>query len=508
MLCRPRVADLVLLQFLSFGAGVWRHAARGGLGLALLASVVACADSDPVESFRRCTEASCQSATIEAAYAAAPEQTASWLSELSDPVVQAGLLEQLAFRFPEDAPTLCAAVPANSVGRQRCHRRNNRPHLSAGTDHQKRRTESSAVAAAGSRTPDLPVSRVVDPPWESGDPIALSCGTQPPDLCALSKAQEAAEAGGSADVIGGACRTGFPELGRSYSECLFKAAEHLGRSHGAAGIPAALQLCQASVYAPMCVAHLTIESSPPVPSADTFTDEDIDAAMATAAAFISSAPEHGAIYADRFWSAWVFTSYHHAATVHGGLLERLPAEARHHVAAAAAHRLMTRRVPSALDAAVAEVSAALRRRPSSVDPVRYTRARSQMIHQTWLRDWPGEELWATTWVMGPARRVRAMEPNIDRQIAVLEAAGQLKRTPPADFFFDVLDGPTRDPRVRWTAARLGAFLAPEQAAALVDSERMVQARLSHRPKHQHTGPRPPEAEATEREAPRKKLPRP
>lgn len=457
--------------------------------------ILSCSTTEgPVAALKACDDSECRTGTVEAAYEAAPEDVSLWLHTLSDPVVQAAMLDQLTYRFPEDARTLCTTVPTDQQAKNRCSRRNVRPHLFQNPGGLKR-TNISKVnqrSASGPRSSDLPVPASAAAGWEGVVAPVVDCRQQGEALCALNAALEAAKSGEDAAVIAAHCRRGSPDDERAYGECLFKASESVGEHHATAGIPTAMALCSDSIFGPMCVAHLLTRASPPVPAADSFTAADIDAALAAAAAFEQI--EYGALYADRFWASWVYTSYSISRTVHGSLLEHLPSEALHHVPVAAAYQQLSKDVPLRLSDAVEALSVALAQR-GPMAPVTHRQAVTRMQRHLWEQDWPGEEVFPTTWVMGPSRRVLAADsPTAEFQLAVLEAAAQLPTPPRSAFFFSVLDEPDVDPRVRWTAARIGAALDTEAAAQLTDADDLVAARLSKTNNQRNHPPPPPAAD--------------
>ena len=459
---------------------------------------LSCAEQGPVEALKACSDAECRTSTVEAAYEAAPEDVMRWMSALSDPVVQAALLDQLTYRFPEDARALCSTVPTDQQTKNRCARRNVRPHLfqNPGGLKSSKLSKANMRAASGPRSSDLPVPASAAASWDGVVAPPVDCRQQGTALCALNAALEAAEAGEEDAVIAAHCRRGSPDDERAYGECLFKASEVVGEHHATAGIPTAMALCSDSIFGPMCVAHLLTRASPPVPAADAFTAAEIDAASATAQAF--QALEHGALYADRFWASWVYTSYSIAKTVHGGLLDHLPSQAWHHVPVAAAYQQLSQHVPRQLSEAVQALSAALEQRGPMAQASSHHQAVTRMQRHLWEQDWPGEEIFPSTWVMGPSRRVIAADSAaVELQLAVLEAAAQLPTPPSGAFFFSVLNEPDLDQRVRWTAARIGAALDTEAAAQLTDSDPLVAARLSNT-NNQRKHPPPP---ATDRQPP-------
>ena len=432
-----------------------------------------------MEKLQACTDQACREAALEPAYIADSAGTIGWMIAQNDPVIQTAVIDQLTHRFPQDANAICEALPRQSDARQQCLRRNVRPHLYTNPTGHKEPGVLDASAAPGPRSSSLPVPDSAAAAWESGDVMTLECTTDR-ELCALQAARKAAHQGRSAAEIGGLCRAGFALTDKPYGECLFKAAEEIGETRQAAGIADAMALCSGSVYGPMCIAHLMTRVGPPVPTADSFSPKDIAAAVVVADALAAATPpEMRELYVDRFWSSWVYTSYSQARTIHGTLIDHLPEAARHHVPVAAAHRQMTLNAPKTMSEEAARLETALALRPDIDQEASHHVAVTRMLRHLWERDLPGESDLTATWVMGPGRRARSSDPAAELKIAVLEAAGQLKTPPEADFFLSVLDEPDHDQLVRWTAARIGAALDGPAAAQRSDDDPLVAARLKN-----------------------------
>ena len=399
----------------------------------LLPLLAACSPPSAFERLERCDDDPCRQAAIEAAWADAPEPTLAWLTRIDDPLVQAALVDRLGTASPKDAKTLCQAISDDARGLTHCMRRNVRPHLYEG---------------AKKKAPILDPSKA---PGLGGDPTR----------------------------------------GTAYAECLFKTAEATAEHLGADGISNALTLCSHSDFGPMCVAHVLTLSAPPVPPADRFTAADVEAAIHVTNALRSATadtPGLGPLYVDRFWASWVYTSYHNAQQVDGGLLDHLPPEAERHVPVAAASRMLDDSSPTTLDAAVSDLADRLSHRPADQrPPERRFASVTRLFVQYWATELPGEGEMATAWCMGPSRRVIGETPRAELQIAVLEAAAQRRHPHTVDFFLSVVGDPERTLRVRWTGARIAATMDPEAAAATSDPSSRVNARLRRGSEIDRTG---------------------
>lgn len=469
---------------------------------ALLASVFACGEADPVGVLLACGDAACRSAALRPAWEHDPGRVETWLGSLGDDRDRELLVEQLALSEPSAAARLCRLLPERGRARERCEARVVRPHL----DTARRKPlapEAAPDAAPGPRSGTLSLLALSDPPWFAvpADARAAAldgCEQREPALCARFRARDLALAL-DRDGAGLACLAGDPDLGNAYAECLFQTAETLAEARGAEGVGVALELCSWSSFGPMCAAHVLTRVGPAVPAADELRAEDLAGPRATVAAIAAATagqPRLQASYVDRYWSAWTATTCRWARRVDGRLLGMLPEEARHHLAVAVAARLLLDRDPRQVDleALVAATAAAL------ADPGREpTAAARRKLHPLntlhardgWSEDREDQRAIPAAWVMGPGRRALVLEdPAVDLRIAVLEAAFQAGTAPPARFFLDDLAEPGRHRLERWTAARLGAALDPEAAAALHDPDPLVQAALDG----PRRAPGPPPAE--------------
>jgi hypothetical protein len=457
--------------------------------LPALLLMLACTSSDPLERLEACPDQSCQTQAFLPAWQADPEGATRWLVSLEDATVQATMVEALALEQPDAAAELCRALPQGGHARARCERRVVRPHLAGGGKFASTPGEGKADAAPGPRSSALPLLELEPPPWLEGarDEVQATlegCEAEDPRLCARLAAREHGRQG-RWEQAGAACLAGDPGLGREYHECLFQSAEAMAEAMGAEGLGQALRLCSWSDYGPMCVAHCLTLVGPELPPADNIGPEEIEASLAVVAAIRAVSEgqlELQANWIDRYWASWTFTALWNSDGVGGRFLEQLPPEAAHHVPIAAASRMLRQRDPSGLEleALVQELSALLARAPGPARTGQAPPARRLMTNlrrQTWPNDRAGEHRIPSAWAMGPARRARAEDPQVDLRIAIMEAAAQLPDPPPASFFLAPVGDEDQHPLLRWTGARIGAALDPPAAAALVDPDPLVQETL-------------------------------
>ena len=460
--------------------------------LLLATLLLACQPSTPLDLLEACGDQACRTAALMPAWQADPEGTRSWLAGLSDPTVQATLIEGLALEHPDEAATLCRELPEGNHARVRCERRVVRPHLEGrGKPAQAVREAGrpQQASAQGPRNTTLPLLAQEPPPWIGAPAEDLraaleGCEESEPVLCGRLVSREHAAAG-RWEQAGTACLAGDPATDKAYAECLFQAAEVLAESRGAEGLGDTMRLCSWSSYGPMCVAHALTRVGPQVPGADALEEADILGALAVVEALrrvSEGQPELQATWVDRYWSSWTYTVYTHARTLDDSLAARLPQEARPHLSVAIAARLLQGRDPNSLEleALVAELEAV----PTTAqEPALGARTRRNFAlvtnHriQTWASDRKEEQGIPSAWVMGPARRGVATDPTTDLRICILEAAAQLRTPPPASFFLQVVGDKSQHRLVRWTGARIGSYLDPDAASTLEDPEPLVQQAL-------------------------------
>lgn len=482
--------------------------------------LVAGCEQAPLEAYLGCEDVRCRQENVEAAYEADPEQVRAHISGLEDEFEQNALVAQLAKAYPKEAGAICEVLPAGSTARINCDRKRVRPHLY--TDKVKKvRTEPARRPAPGPSGDDLPVPDLGEEPWADVTDEELAafiegCGDTLPATCAEFGAEKRAREGDLRGV-GVACLAAHPQRDKQYAECLFRAAEESAAERKSEGMPDAIRLCShAGFTGPMCLAHSLQLSAPAPPPAHNPTQDRVDAARAYAEMLRESTGDEawfGTILVDRFWAMWVHSAYAWSEETSGDLLDYLPTEARPHVTMSATYWTLKRLHPndrSSLDLAETMEQAAqtLKKRSENTEqpkePIRVTSYGHQAF---WTHDKEGEGAIPSAYCMGPGRRAVSRDPEVDLQIAALEAGAHLIPPAPAEYFLGVLDS-ERDPVVRWTAARLVSQLHSEETRGLSDSDPLVDARLSPTPdKKKGKKPPPPEGERP-RKKPRPESPEP
>jgi len=474
----------------------------------LAAFLLGCQPEAPLTALEACRDQACRTAALLPAWQADPDGTRRWLTALEDPTVQATLIEGLALERPDDAATLCRELPEDAHARVRCERRVVRPHLEGRGKPAEASRNPAEPGAPGPRSSTLPLLQLDPPPWRALQPKELEddltgCDAGDALLCGRLVSREHA-AQGDWELAGRACAAGDPSYGDAHAECLFQAAEVLAESLGAQGIGHAMHLCSWSSYGPMCVAHALTLVGPRVPPAEALTEDDIQAAMAVVEALRTVSegqPALQASWVDRYWSSWTYSVFVHARTLDGRIADLLPPEALPHLSVAMAARLMGGRDPTTLELEpLAEELRAALATPGEPAVTSASARRQALVTnhrvQTWASDRKDERTLPSAWVMGPARRVISEDPAVDLRIGILEAAAQLRSPPPASFYLGVVSDDSQHRLVRWTAARIGAFLDPTAAATLAatlqDPDPLVQMALTKpRRRKGDKKPRPP-----------------
>ena len=405
-----------------------------------------------------CEDQPCRADAAGAAWEADRAGVEAWLRGL-DEFERVPLVDVLAHRFPADSAALCEVLEKGTAGRSRCEKRNVRPHLTRGEQTKNRH---GSVSTTGPRSSDLPVLAVGEPPWEGVSQLALDEALGPctqGSRCVQDRARDlgAQGAGGQALLT---CAAGEP-AGTSRHECVFQAIEGIAES---GDIEQALGLCgHAGQFAPMCVAH-SLQLAAPGPSQGTspaiaYGDE------------LGELGDEGRLYEDWFWASWTYSAVMGGASV-GQLAAELPESVAPHVRAAGAWAVVSQRV-GGFDETLKVVQARL----EQGDSVRLTGDRivARTTRSGW-QDLPGEEELATVFLFGPLRRALAEDPEVDLQVALLEAAYQLEEPPDASWFAAQIT-PERDPVVRWTAARILSKHDPSALDGIDDQDELVRIRI-------------------------------
>jgi hypothetical protein len=269
---------------------------------------------------------------------------------------------------------------------------------------------------------------------------------------------------GRAELAAGLCLA-IPideESGHSWrSECLFGSAEMITQTKGSAGYRDGVALCAAAVlFRYNCLDHLLTILTVRAPAAN-------QAAPRSWAEISRSAGEVSAVWREDslhdevmsgFWSLALAFSLSITPEVSGDVLDVVPEQARPHVHAAAAVRMMELEDPSSrnLKGWVDALEAALKKRIRAAPSFEKPKAKPR-VGQIWQRrkaKWAGIP---TEVYMKEARRVVSSDFRSDLAIVLLEAAARSEPTPHA-LILEGIDHP--GPLVQFTANEILLVLGP------------------------------------------------
>ncbi|MFT5681307.1 MAG: hypothetical protein ACI8RZ_002213 [Myxococcota bacterium] len=385
----------------------------------------------------------------ESLHSAPPADAAVALASMADPIARLAALEGLLEAHPERAGALCPLLSEPAM-HKRCMTVLQRPHL--WSPHQT--TKVGTRAAPGpAQTFMLPTSLP--------DPFATLTGKAPrvcpPDLdataCAAARALEAAT---QRDTTRTAMLCRSIDAPRWRQECMFAAAEKRLKSERPGGYGDAVDLCAASGdFAADCLIHLTstlAHDPPPATSTAAGWVLMLKSAEVVDEYWQSRDPAYGSLAAGRLWSEALQDAYSISAEVVGNPLDILPDQARPHIHAAAALRLI-RQAPDALPTLAQwsqALDTALERRIWQDAPTQPA-GRTARYPDLWPRDLPGEQDIPAVIYPSSSRRAVSDDPLIDRQIALLEALARVNPMRRA-ILLEATEHP--DSTVRWSAQRL------------------------------------------------------
>ena len=433
----------------------------------LLFTLLSCTSASHPTSWADCPDPTCRHETLHQAWQEENEVVLATLPSL-DPIEQETLVQHLLGQYPQQQQTLCAALPPDSAGGQRCARVQARPHLTQGVRHE---VEAFAPRAGGGPSRNiLQQPKTAPTDWPVGTQKMLG-NCSPTAACTREKAQEAAIAG-NLETAGTLCRAAEPVQIEVYWECLFETAEVLAAAKRYPAWDQAARLCNGSEkFVHGCLHHTVALALPDIPGADDFTTEHIDAARSAEQTYIAAVggAKIGEHYADRMWALWTWQAFLHAEATTGQLLPVLPDRAAPHIRVAAAYHMLQSHTDwsVSLDTLTGALSAALAVQAQPEAPS--GKAHTPTLKKAagfWPEDRRGEEGIPAIFCAGDSRRPTDSDPEIDTALAVLEAAGRLARRPPAEFFVRVVQDTDAPEVVRWTAARILTAQDPQAAAAL------------------------------------------
>lgn len=419
-----------------------------------------------------CPDAACRVQRAEAAFRDAPLDTLQAISALPDPLEQAALIEALVYAFPRQSGAICASAPAGSMASTRCQQRSLRPHLY--TDAGLSAAPRLVRAAPGpARALPSPVDR--PPPWVGAglDEAALrgACGAS--STC-LADAALARAATGEAAAAGQLCLLAWPEGSVVRDECVFQIAERLVLTGGGAQVGPALAACAgAGVLSENCTQHVVLLSLPPAPPADRVDRPSLAALQAQLARIeAAGSPALTASLVDLAWSAWTRDAVGLAAAPSGRLLAAVPPEAAPHVRMAEAWRYAQLHpdVAEGLRDGQVELQASLGSGGAPLEepvPLPPPRPNPAQPLAWWRFDRDASDgAMPSVHALGAGRRTVSTDPELDLQIALLEAYARVPGASLGPLLRAKL-GSDDAFELRWTAARLAVELEPRAAPGLM-----------------------------------------
>jgi hypothetical protein len=382
--------------------------------------LLACSTDAPSEL--RCEDLSDPAAFILEAWAGDQDAAIEIARACTDEETRLVMIESIAKAHPGQSMALCEVL-GEGAARERCIRRNSRPHL-----------------------------------WESPPPITESAG-RPGGGPGSLHPDPGVESGLSLEAAS-LCRAQVP---RSWAdECFFEAAEarlesEIGSLDQRYAEASALCL-EAGGYRTFCLGHLHLQMARAAPPADGIKAPSWEMYRARAERIDRiwrerGAPEYGALARAHFWSEVLWESVNRARLVVGNAAEHVPADALPHLHAAASYRLLADRAlhGQSLEEAVASVQRALEER--STDPAVVASSPPIRAEQNlWPEDRSDDAQIPALIYLGISRRAVDSDPQVDIAICLLEAAARL--VPRRQSLIDQ-GGLHAHPLVRWTAERLG-----------------------------------------------------
>ncbi|MCB9779297.1 MAG: hypothetical protein H6742_12090 [Alphaproteobacteria bacterium] len=429
-----------------------------------------------------CADLDCRRAAVAKAWPEDPAAVRAEVQAEGDALVRASLVEAVFEAHP--GAGLCTELPAGIV-RRRCER----VDADAARWTLDELDPTAQAAAIGPAFRSLAAGPTARLPGLSTATPARDCGNEVPEhSCLVERAREAARTG---DLHGAAAACQAVGDVRWQPACMVEAAELGCRTQTVEHCGIAAELCLgAGAWQVPCLEHVA-------ETVATLADPATQA-PSTAAATGASARGWAALrqrttelelrlgpldllrahrLVDRVWAESARLSYGRASVLVGDPLDQLPADARPHVRAAVAWRIVDAEPPASLSDGAAAVVEALGQRGA--------RGRDRLLERNhpspvdlWTDDLPGEDELPWVAYLGPARRAVSSDPEIDARVVVLEAAA--RTSPPADWMLvEGLHDPARI--VRWTAARLLAAIEPGHpalATARADPDALVARRAA------------------------------
>lgn len=427
-------------------------------------------DADPPP----CRDLPCEASRAAELHAVDPATARQQVTEETDPMVRAFMIEAIFEQDPSAADSYCPLLPDGMV-QQRCKR--------IAADPTRWSLDPERPTQGRLRLGELAVVLAPGPTFRHTPLPRGEVATCPPEIpthtCRTARAIEAGLLG-DAPAAAGACEGIASARWRDACMAEASAAACQEGSLDSCGIAAELCLEAGAVAAP-CLAQIAGQLAASAPATEGGSPDDWATLVRRVRELRTRLQPIDAILADRLeariWAETLMLAYGLARSPNGAILELLPPEAVPHARAAIAWRLAVNPEQTTLAERAAHVGERMARteRRKGGQPMAASRVQ---VRSLWHENMPGEETIAWTAFMQSARRAISSNPDTDARICVLEAGARL--SPPAQ---GLLEQGLRDedPLVRWTAARLLAQVAPESASlgrARKDSDPLVAQRAA------------------------------
>ena len=419
--------------------------------LIAIALLAACVEQAPAP----CADAPCRLAQVRERWAAPPLEVAGAIDALPSALERGIAFEAYFLEHGErvDQRAFCEALSLGPT-RQRCGELTGRPHLG----DEGRQDGAPAQAAPG---------------WQDSlDATAEGCAPDESTVqCATARAKGLAA---TQEPVADAPCAELTEP-RWADECRMQVAAELILQHGTAGASRAIAVCgRTTVLHRMCRSHVSSRLAELAPDAATADEAAWADAIEVAAQLEGAWGDHGAAWADHYWSMALWFSMRPGVGVAPGLSGWLPAAAQPQLRSAAAWSLIEATSPEApaLERLVLDLAAKLEGAPITAAPDAPSRPALgyRRMQDLWVE--PARER-PSVHFQGLSRRLLAADESADAAVCLLEAAAQLP-PPRLDLLREGLVH--NDPAVRATAERLLGALGVPPSTSPVGGEGAHDAR--------------------------------
>lgn len=418
--------------------------------LALLLPALGGCHKELPANYADCADDDCKLAWADAHVEDTPEGVIDVVAAEPDVTTRLALVTALASQHPAQLARRCIKIPPGPA-RDRCDALNKRPHLwQVAIPGEVEGDDGEATVLVGLQPSESSLGI-----WKDVSPMEVPCKTEA-RVCQRQAAIAAAKGGDSRKA---AAICAAVEEQRWRDECMFQAGEQAALADLAHGLELGAPLCLgAGAYAGRCLMHLTWAVAGPAPDALSGSAADWAPIIAGIAAGAEALKIHEATLAEewhqRAWGSALRASYEQVLTVTGTPLAVLPEEARPHITAAAAWRLL--KLESSQRRSLEQWGARLEEALAQTDRGQHrkreypTRSAFSVVDR-WADRTPADAAFQRVAWLGTGHRALGDDPRSERLICLLEAAAQA--SPP---LMDLLKQGSRDrdPVVSWTARRL------------------------------------------------------